>query len=447
VFRIILLFGLLLVTDSISQTNFPAQQPPMGWNSYNCYGATVTEEEVKANADMMEIYLKDFGWEYIVIDYCWFFPTPGALNNPPQTKDFKPPLTLDKYGRPLPAVDRFPSSKNGKGFKPLADYIHSKGLKFGIHLMRGIPRQAVAEKLPVLGMDKSAFDIADISSICNWLNHMYGVDMNKPGAQEYYDSLLKLYAEWGVDYIKWDDMLAPTYYEKEIDAAYKAIQNCGRPIVLSLSPGIRSLDPAEHVKKYANLWRISRDFWDEWPQLKLQFELCANWAKHSGPGHWPDADMLQLGRLSRRGPVGVERESRFTQDEQMTHITLWAIFRSPLMMGGDLTMIRPNTLSLLRNREVIAVNQHSANNQQLFRRGNHIAWIADIPNSSQKYLALFNLGEDAETPVYVLLSDIGVEGECTVRDLWKQKDLGKYSKDFYPVIPPHGAGLFKISPG
>ncbi len=157
-----------------------------------------------------------------------------------------------------------------------------------------------------------------------------------------------------------------------------------------------------------------------------------------------NADMMELGRLSRRGPVGVERESRFTPDEQITHITLWTIFRSPLMMGGDLTMIRPFTLSLLRNRDVITVNRNSTNNRQLFRRGNHVAWIADAINSENKYLALFNLGEDAETPVYVLLNDIGFEGNCAIRDLWQQKNPGNFKKDFAPVIPPHGAGLFRI---
>ncbi len=443
---IFLFISFLLTTDIFSQEAAIAQRPPMGWNSYNCYGATVTEAEVKANADMMEIFLKDFGWEYVVIDYCWYYPHPGALNNPPQTEDFKPQLSLDEYGRPLPAVDRFPSSKKGNGFKPLADYIHGKGLKFGIHLMRGIPRQAVSEKLPIWGTDKNVADIANTSSICNWLNHMYGIDMTKPGSQEYYDSLLKLYASWGVDYIKWDDMLAPVYYEKEIEAAFKALQRCGRPIVLSLSPGIRSLEPAPHVKTHANLWRISADFWDEWSQLKRQFELCASWSAHIGPGHWPDADMLQLGRLSRRGPVGYERESRFTKEEQRTHMTLWAICRSPLMMGGDLTMIRPFTLSLLRNKEVIAVNQNSTNNRQHFRRGNHVAWTANVPDSNERYLAVFNLGEDEETPVYILLSDIGVEGKCKIRDIWIYKNLGTYEKDFTPLIPPHGAGLYKIIP-
>jgi alpha-galactosidase len=425
----------------------PAEKPPMGWNSYNCYGATVNEAEVKANADMMAVYLKDFGWEYIVIDYCWFYPQVGALNNPPQTPDFKPNLAMDRFGRLIPVVDRFPSSANGKGFKPLADYVHSKGLKFGIHVMRGIPRQAVAWKTPVLGTNVIAGDIADTTaSTCDWLNHMHGLDKTKSGAQQYYDSIIRLYSDWGVDYIKVDDMIAPVYYSWDVEAIRKAIDRCGRSMVFSLSPGNDvPVEHASHLQQHANLWRISADFWDEWPQLKKQFDICAIWAPLSGPGHWADADMLQIGRLSRRGPNGFERDSRFTKDEQRTHITLWAIFRSPLMMGGDLTMLYPFTLSLLRNKQVLSVNQNSTNNRQLFRRGNHVAWAADIPDSKDKYLAVFNLGEDVETPVYVLLADLGISGECRIADLWSHENLGEFKKDFAPLLPAHGAGLYRIS--
>ncbi len=170
----------------------------MGWNSYDCFGAAVNESEIKGNARMMEIHLKHAGWEYVVIDYCWYFPHVGALNNPPQTEDFKPALPMDNYGRLLPAIDRFPSAIDGDGFKEIGDYIHGLGLKFGIHIMRGIPREAVARKLPIKGSSYTADQITDYSS-CSWLNHMYGLDMDKPGAQEYYNSLFDLYAHWGVD--------------------------------------------------------------------------------------------------------------------------------------------------------------------------------------------------------------------------------------------------------
>ncbi|MGQ9620817.1 MAG: glycoside hydrolase family 27 protein, partial [Bacteroidales bacterium] len=233
--NLFIITGFLLSVSVYAQQN-AAQRPPMGWNSFDCYGASVNEAEVRANADMMAAHLKDYRWEYIVVDYCWFFPYTGAMGDPAQDKNFKPSFNLDKYGRLHPAVDKFPSSAGGKGFKPLADYVHSKRLKFGIHVMRGIPRQAVAINHLVKGTGFRAKDICDQNSICRWLNAMYGVDMNKAGYQEYYNSLLELFALCGVDYIKVDDIANP-YRVPEIEAIRKAIDKCGREIVLSLSPG------------------------------------------------------------------------------------------------------------------------------------------------------------------------------------------------------------------
>jgi hypothetical protein len=422
-----------------------ASTPPMGWNSYNCYGAAVTEKEMMENAKMMSVHLKEYGWQYVVVDYCWFYPFPGAMNNPPQTTKFKPPLTMDGNGRLLPSVERFPSSAGNLGFKPLADYIHSLGLKFGIHVMRGVPREAVAGKLPVLGTSVTADLIANTSDTCNWLNSMYGIDMTKEGSQEYYNSLFELYASWGVDYVKVDDIVTP-YHGPEIEAVRKAIDNCGRPMVLSLSPGDdMPSEQADHVKKYANMWRISADFWDNWESLKKQFELCNKWSSVSGPGHWPDADMLPLGILNRRGPhYGLERVTNFTSEEQKTMMTLWSIFRSPLMMGGDLIVLDNYTRTLLTNSEVINVNQNSENNRQLFRDGDKIAWIADVPGSQEKYLALFNTGDMVASEITVNLKDMGLHAPCNVRDLWSHCETIIVSEVFSITLPAHGSGLYKL---
>lgn len=421
-----------------------AIKPPMGWNSYDCFGAAVNEEEIRAIAKMMEVHLKDAGWEYVVIDYCWYYPHVGALNNPPQTRDFSPSLSMDQYGRLLPAVDRFPSAAEGKGFKEVGDYIHNLELKFGIHVMRGIPREAVARKLPVMGTNYTADQVADINDTCNWLNTMYGLDMSQPGAQEYYNSLFELYASWGVDYVKVDDIASP-YAADEIEAVRKAIDHCARPMVLSLSPGGRiSVDIAEHVKANANLWRISGDFWDNWEKLKEQFELVHNWEEHIGSGHWPDADMIPIGMLNRRGPGdGTERRSNFTDTEKYTLMTLWAICRSPLIYGGDLQMMRPLELKLLTNNEVISVNQNSQNNHQLFREGTMVVWVADAPESQEKYFTLFNLGDENAT-LSVKLEDLGFNGSCVIRDLWKHEDIGRFSKEFSRRIVAHGSGLYRI---
>jgi len=423
-----------------------AHTPPMGWNSYDCFGAAVNEAEVKGNAQMMQVHLKDAGWEYVVVDYCWYYPNVGALNNPPQTKDFKPSIPMDKFGRLQPVADRFPSAANGQGFKALGDYIHSLGLKFGVHIMRGIPREAVVKKMPVKGTGFTADQIADTTSVCSWLNHMYGVNMDKPGAQEYYNSLFELYAEWGADFIKVDDISSP-YSEKEVAAIRTAIDRTGRPIVLSLSPGGNTpIEKAGHMKENANMWRISGDFWDNWEKLKHQFNLVYKWQEYIAPGGWPDADMIPIGLLNRRGPNnGLPRRSNFTDIEKYTLMSLWCICRSPLMYGGDLMMMRPVELDLLTNREVLDVNQNSTNNRQLFHRENHVAWTADIPGTNDKYLALFNLGEEAGTPVRVSLSDLGLNNKVEVRDLWKKKDLGEFENDFSPMVQPHGSGLYKLS--
>lgn len=358
-----------------------APTPPMGWNSWDNFATTITEEQAKAQADFMAQKLKAHGWSYIVVDIQWY--EPGAKGH-----DYRPDavLTMDAFGRLTPALNRFPSAADGAGFKPLADYVHALGLKFGIHLMRGIPRQAVEKNLPIKGTTFRAQDIADRASICPWNPDMFGVDMSKRGAQDYYNSVFDLIASWGVDYVKVDDISRPYHEHKdEIEAIRRAIDQTGRPMVLSLSPGETALDAAAHAQQHANLWRISDDFWDRWLALVEQFDRLEKWNPHRVAGAWPDADMLPLGVL-----VLGSRSTRFTPDEQRTMMTLWSIARSPLMHGGDMTKTDDFTLSLLTNDEVLAVNQHSENNRPLFRRDGFIAWTADVPDSPDKYLAVFN---------------------------------------------------------
>jgi len=345
-----------------------SKRPPMGWNSWDCYGPTVTEKEVKANADYMAKHLKQFGWEYIVVDIRWYIENPTAHGY----NQINPCYVIDQYGRLLPAVNRFPSASDGKGFKPLADYIHSKGLKFGIHVMRGIPVEAVNKNTHIADSDACAADIYSKEQQCEWLRDMYTIIDGRHGAQEYYDSIFTLYAEWDVDYVKVDDLSYP-YHASEIEMIRKAIDKCGRPIVLSMSPGSTPLQQAEHAKQHANLWRISGDFWDRWDDIAAQFGRCKAWAPYVGPSNWPDADMLPLGRIGIRAERGNDRMSELTSDEQITLMTLWCIFRSPLMFGGDLPGNDEFTLSLLTNEEVLTANQQSTGNRELFNRNGHIA--------------------------------------------------------------------------
>lgn len=418
-----------------------AATPPMGWNSWDCFGTTVTEKQTKEQTDFMAEKLKSHGWQYIVVDIQWYQPT--AIGH-----DYKEgaKLTMDAFSRLVPAPEKFPSAANDKGFKPLADYVHSKGLKFGIHMMRGISRQAVQQNTPIKDTTYRAADIADIHSTCKWNPDMYGVDMSKPGAQAYYDSLIALVASWGVDFIKVDDISRPydAVQKVEIEAIRKAIDKTGRPIIFSLSPGDTPLSTASHVNQNANMWRISDDFWDGWKQLLSQFKRLDDWTPHRITGAWPDADMLPL------GIVKFNQKTRFTPDEQYTLMSLWSIARSPLMHGGDMTKTDDFTLSLLTNDEVLAVNQHSENNRQLFRTNDGlIAWVADIPNSASKYLAVFNTRDgkaNEKASIAVTLADVGLNGAVKARDLWQKNDLGTIHDRFTSEVSPHGARLFRLTP-
>jgi len=358
-----------------------ALTPPMGWNSWDAFATTLNEAKAKEHADIMSAELAPHGWKYLVVDIQWY---EGGATGFEYHADA--PLTMDKFGRLTPALNKFPSAAHDAGFKPLADYVHAKGLKFGIHLMRGIPRQAVEKNLPINGTVYTAAEIADKVNVCEWNKDMYGVDMKKPGAQAYYDSVFALIASWGVDFIKVDDLSRPYIRnEPEIEAIRQAIDKTGRPMVLSLSPGETDIKAAKHVVAHANMWRISDDFWDHWSLLEAQFKRLDDWSKWRQPGAWPDADMIPIGTIE------LGRKTWFTPSEQTTLMTLWSIARSPLMLGADLTKLDQPTRALITNDEVLAVNQASTNNHQLFRdHEGRIGWMADAPKRKGKYLALFN---------------------------------------------------------
>jgi hypothetical protein len=412
-----------------------APTPPMGWNSWNSFATTINEAQALETARIMAEKLLPFGYNILTIDIQWY--EPGASS---YTYSANPEPTMDGHGRLLPAPNRFPSSAGSRGFAPLAHAVRKLGLKFGIHLMRGIPRLAVKRNLPVLGTNFRAQDIADTASICPWNPDMYGVDMRKPGAQAYYNSVFALYASWGVDFVKMDDMSRPyDAHAPEIEAAHKAIAATGRQIILSLSPGETPVPRADHVRRFAQMWRISDDFWDEWPLLEAQFTRLENWNPHRSPGRWPDADMLPLGRLA----LG-QRDTKFTPAEQRTVMTLWSIARSPLIMGGDLRHLDVATLALLTNPEVLAVNQASAENQPRFIEDGMRVWTARPVGRGGRYLALFNTtGKQRE--VGVDFRWLEVPSVVHVRDLWEHKDIGRSIRRFAATLPPHGAGLYLLT--
>lgn len=421
------------------------KKPPMGWNSWDCYGAGVTEDELLGNAEFMRDRLKQYGYQYVVCDIQWYEPAAkGNVYN-----NFAD-LCMDEYSRLIPAVNRFPSSANGAGFKPIADKIHSMGLKFGIHIMRGIPRQAVHRNTRIYGTTARARDIASQFSLCPWNTDMYGVDTEKRGAEEYYDSLFKLYASWGVDFVKVDDIANtefspqnPYSAEKEIEMIRAAIDRSGRDMVLSLSPGPAPLNKAEHLSENANMWRISGDFWDRWDKLLNMFSLCEKWYPYVKDGSFPDCDILPLGKLcidgSYMGNMG--RDSGFTKEEQKTMMTLWAVFRSPLFFGGELRLTDNYTLSLVTNPEVINVNQNSEKPLFVYNKGGIAVWQTKIENCTAG--AIFNLS-DEEKHYKLSFSDLGIENVRAVRDLWARKDIPKFENDVAVSLKPHSSEFFEI---
>lgn len=421
------------------------KKPPMGWNSWDCYGAGVTEDELLGNAEFMRDRLKQYGYQYVVCDIQWYEPAAkGNVYN-----NFAD-LCMDEYSRLIPAVNRFPSSANGAGFKPIADKIHSMGLKFGIHIMRGIPRQAVHRNTRIYGTTARARDIASQFSLCPWNTDMYGVDTEKRGAEEYYDSLFKLYASWGVDFVKVDDIANtefspqnPYSAEKEIEMIRAAIDRSGRDMVLSLSPGPAPLNKAEHLSENVNMWRISGDFWDRWDKLLNMFSLCEKWYPYVKDGSFPDCDILPLGKLcidgSYMGDMG--RDSGFTKEEQKTMMTLWAVFRSPLFFGGELRLTDNYTLSLVTNPEVINVNQNSEKPLLVYNKGGIAVWQTKIENCTA--VAVFNLS-DEEKHYKLSFSDLGIENVRAVRDLWARKDIPKFENDVAVSLKPHSSAFFEI---
>lgn len=433
-----------------------AMTPPMGWNSYDYYDTAVNEEQVKANADYMAAHLREFGWEYVVVDIEWYCNDAGTVRDRFQYIPFGD-IEMDEHGRLQPSPVRFPSSAGGKGFAPLAEYVHSLGLKFGIHIMRGIPRKAAEMHCPVLGAKETADRIADPCSICLWNPDMYGVRDTEDG-QAYYDSLLSMYAQWGVDFIKCDDICDSRLYRtepflgwEETRMIHRAIEKCGRPIVLSLSPGPAHIDRAWEYCKYANMWRITDDFWDEWNLLKAMFVRCELWQDHVREGCFPDCDMLPLGKVGKG--FGSERETNFTKEEQKTMMTLWCMFRSPLMIGAELTLMDEWTLSLLTNKDILAMMKETCKGTQVLRTDDYAVWKNKDEVSGRICVALFNLS-DEEKVLSVGLAELeedelsgkdgAAEEEKELYELWEKQESSTKSGRVEAAVPAHGVKVYRV---
>lgn len=427
-----------------------AKTPPLGWNSWDCFGAAVNEKQLLENADYMAKYLKQYGWEYIVCDIQWYEPL-AKSNDYNNFTD----LNMDEYGRLMPAENRFPSAAGGKGFKEIADYCHRLGLKFGIHIMRGVPRGAVHAALPIKGSKSSCREIAHHFSVCSWNTDMYGCK-NTEAAQEYYNSIFELYAEWGVDYIKCDDICVtefrkwdnPYSADYEIKMIRRAIDGCGRDMVLSLSPGPAGIENAAHLAANANMWRLTGDFWDQWDKLHDMFSRCRLWQSKVGNGCWPDCDMLPLGRLAKNAPChgDANRYTNFTRPEQITLMTLWGIFRSPLMFGGNMPENDEWTLSLLTNSDYMEMHRSSFGAAELYRDEKDgegtIVWQSS--GEGCKYVAVFNTANE-NREITAQLGEILEDGAVySVWDIWNRKYEPETGQRLTSSVDAHGARLFKL---
>lgn len=271
---------------------------------------------------------------------------------------------------------------------------------------------------------------------------MYGLKCETEAARAYYESIFSLYASWGVDFIKCDDIAREyPHCEKEIELISDCIRRCGRDMVLSLSPGPAPLEQAEHLKQYANMWRITDDFWDRWDLLKGMFDRAQKWCIHAGPGHWPDADMLPVGAL--RQCDDPSEWTHFTKAEQRTMMTLWCMMRSPLMIGAEMSKNDDFTLALLTNADVLAIGKESFCGHPLRTTQEESVWIAPRQDGKGVYAALFNLSDETRT-VSAAPEDVGMLSG-SIRELWSGKPL-RAGNALSVVLAPHDAAVFLVSP-
>ena len=400
-FVLFLSFLPVMAQEEVATFRTWAMTPPMGWNSWDCYYSSVTEKEVMQNAQyLVDNDLVRHGWEYVVVDIRWYCNHPslgGGNYNQQGTQDY----VLDEYGRYLPSPTRFPSCMvdgTNQGFKALADKIHAMGLKFGIHIMRGVPKSVVGSSdYKLKGSEETSWSRVynGTTSPCTWLKDNLLVRNNQYG-QLYYNSIMDLYAEWGVDFLKIDDLSRP-FYTDEIHMIRKAIDQTGRPIVLSLSPGKTQYQYAQECLDNANMWRMMDDLWDTWSAVDAVFNEAHAWETVTRPGNYADCDMLPLGQISMtiadQGYTGADqgRWTRLTKDEQLTMMTLWGICHSPLFFGGEMTKNDAWTLSLLNNEEYHQMHKYGQDAHQVLNDEDlgHVVWTSTDPATGNRYLALF----------------------------------------------------------
>jgi len=399
VLMLFLIYSLSFAQNSVNFKGFNHNSPFLGWNSYDCYGSNINEKLTHANLDAFIEKLKPYGYEYFVLDAGWFRHFDLKPGETWPTDGDKSYLNIDEYGRLIPSEELFPN-----GFNAIIDKAHKHGIKFGLHMMRGIPREVVEKNLPIKGTGYFARDIADVNDTCRWSSQNYGIDMDKPGAQEYYNSVLELVSGWGIDFIKYDDIV---HKPLEINAVANAIENCGRKIILSVSPG-RHFNP-DYIDTYkrADMIRITRDIWDLSDDIQRSFERWEEMQPYSGKEFWLDLDMIPFGHIRVNYPLtynklestrGYERMDNFSYAQKKTFITQRAMAASPLFMGGTLTSSPNVVFELITNTDMLECNQNSITGE-LINRVPKYPKVVDIWKTPHKnitnegWIGIFNRNE------------------------------------------------------
>ena len=447
-----------------------AQTPPLGWNSFDSYGITIYEEVALKEIDAFIDKFAPHGYEYFVIDNGWFASPKTIMHKGYRmaTADKPDPkeCSVDDYGIPVPSKQFFPN-----GLKPMVEKLHEKGLKFGVHLMRGIPRIAVEKNLPVKGTNYTAKDIFTTTYDCGWCKYMHGVDMTKPGSQEYYNSVFNQFAEWGIDFVKIDDV---THFPAEIEAYVKAIEQCGRPMVLSLSPGGDSNVKYLETYKKTNLVRTTPDIWDEQEALERSFESMRKWQGLEQPGFWPDLDMIPFGELCILRRAEVEERNpnktleefmgrmhhwcKFTEPQKETFITQRAIAASSIIIGGSMISMDDHSYKLLTHPEMLACVKNGVHGKLVHAENNVELWNAPAANSDrwgyQEYMykegwaAFFNRSDKAHTfDVKGRFLGFMQNGIYNLKDVWGKQSVGNYKKGskLNLTIEPNGVVFLNYS--
>ncbi|KAL4193344.1 hypothetical protein AMTRI_Chr06g176400 [Amborella trichopoda] len=378
---VLIFLGLFMsMHDAALENHNRALSPPRGWNSYDAYSWIISEEEFLENARIASEKLLNYGYEYVVVDYLWYRRLENGSSSNALGFD-----VIDEWGRPTPDPKRWPSSKGGKGFKEVASKVHSMGLKFGIHVMRGISTQAVNANTPILDPYKESFyeesgriwrarDIGLRERACAWMpSGFMSVDTELGAGKAFLRSLYQQYAEWGVDFVKHDCIFGDDLDISEISVVSEILKELSRPILYSLSPGSRATPAmAAEISTLVNMYRITGDDWDTWADVEAHFDVSRDFAASRLIGaegllgkSWPDMDMLPLGVLTDAGVnEGPHRNCRLTFNEQRTQMTLWSMARSPLMFGGDLRQIDYTTFFIITHPILLEINSFSKNNME-----------------------------------------------------------------------------------